>query len=56
MIRVTFTRTYEYEIDTTDEELAYKRAYEMFVNDNSRPVANTSYDDCEIEDMEDNEL
>lgn len=53
MIRVTFTRNYEYEIDTVDEEVAYKRAYEMFVSDNSCPIADTSYDDCEIEDMED---
>lgn len=46
---VVFTQTFEYEIEAEDECEAEELAYKEFESDMRHPVANTWYDDCEIE-------
>ena len=50
--RVTFTREYVYEVSAIDAEEAENIAYEKFRQRCLTPVANTSYDWVEIEELE----
>ena len=49
--RVTFTQVHTYETDAHCEEEAEKKAYKEFEKDMYYPVANTNYDDCEVETL-----
>lgn len=49
---VTFTKYYEYSVDADNEYEAKKKAIRCFEEDMSRPFADTSYDDVEVEEEE----
>ena len=53
--RVTFTQNYDYEIEAENESEAESLAYKDFESDMCYPVANTSYDECEVECLDDEE-
>lgn len=55
MKRVTFTKLYEYDIDTDDNNTAHELAYEMFKSDMLCSVGDTSYDCCEINNIDEDE-
>lgn len=48
---VTFTKYYVYEVTAESEEEAFDSAYEDFVSDMRRPIANIFYDDVEVEEV-----
>lgn len=50
---VTFVQEYYYEVEADNENNAEDLAYRKFYSDVCRPVANTHYDDVEIEELED---
>lgn len=50
--KVTFTQYYTYEVTAENEEEAFDSAYEDFVSDMRSPIANTCYDDVEVEEVE----
>lgn len=53
--RVTFTQNYEYEIETElmdffeARDEAFNKAYDEFNADMHRPIGNSTYDDYEVE-------
>ena len=53
--RVTFTQNYDYEVEAENESEAESLAYNDFESDMRYPVANTSYDECEVECLDDEE-
>lgn len=52
---VTFTRYHTYTVEAEDDDQAEKLAYKEFESDMRRPIADTYYDDVEIEEIEVNE-
>ena len=53
---VTFTQYYTYEVENnTDEDDAIEEAYELFRHEVSIPIANTHYDEVDVEEIEDDE-
>ena len=50
---VTFTKYYEYEVEAETEREAEDEARRQFVSDMMRPVADTSYDEVEVESEDD---
>ena len=53
--RVIFTQNYDYEVESENESKADSLAYKNFESDMRYPVANTSYDECTVECLEDEE-
>lgn len=53
--RVLFTQYYSYNVDAEDEQTAIDLAYDEFHSDMCCPIANTCYDDVEIEEIEEDE-
>lgn len=49
---VRFYQVFEYEIEAEDEEEAFNKAHKEFIAEMCRPIANTNYDDYEIEEVE----
>ena len=49
---VTYTQYYAYTVEAEDEDEAESLAYDMFKADMRYPVANTFYDEVEIECVE----
>lgn len=50
---VTFTKYYEYEVEAETEREAEDEARRQFVSDMMHPVADTSYDEVEVESEDD---
>lgn len=46
---VTYTQYYSYTVEADSEDEAESLAYDMFESDMRYPIANTFYDDVEIE-------
>lgn len=54
--KVTFTQQHTYEVEAQSDSEAYAKAYERFVAEQRSSVAQTWYDDVEVEcDEEDEE-
>lgn len=53
--KVYFTQYYSYEVEAEDEDAAVDLAYEDFESDMRRPIARTYYDECEVEEIEEDE-
>lgn len=49
---VTFTQYYTYEVEAKSEDEAVSKAYRQFESDMLNPVANTAYDDVDVEEVE----
>ena len=49
--RVSFTQVHSYEVEAHSEDEAENKAYKEFEKDMYYPVANTNYDDCDIETL-----
>lgn len=49
---VTFTQYYSYEVEADDEYEAENEAYKEFKADMCSPIANTHYDECEVEEID----
>ena len=52
---VTFTVYHTYDVEADDEFAAEKEALEEFEHDMCSPIADTHYDDIEIEEDEEDE-
>jgi hypothetical protein len=52
---VVYTQYYSYTVEADCEDEAESLAYDMFETDMRCPIANTFYDDIEIECVEDDE-
>lgn len=50
---VTFTKYYEYEVEAETEREAEDEARRQFVSDMMHPVADTFYDEVEVESEDD---
>lgn len=50
---VTFTQSYTYAVEATNEDEAIEMAIEEFEDEMREPIANTYYDDLFIEEVED---
>lgn len=50
--RITFIQMYSYEVEAEGDSQAENIAYKEFANDMRSPIARTSYDDIEIEELE----
>lgn len=50
--KVWFTQYYSYEVEAEDEDTAIDLAYEDFDIEMHRPIARTYYDECEVEELE----
>lgn len=53
--KVYFTQYYSYEVEAEDEDAAVDLAYEDFESDMRRPITRTYYDECEVEEIEEDE-
>ena len=53
--RVIFTQYYEYEVDANNDNEAHDKAYKELEAEMRYPVANTIYDEIEIECLDDDE-
>ena len=53
--KVIFTQHYEYEVKAKNDSEAHDRAYKEFEAEMRYPVANTIYDEIEIECLNDEE-
>lgn len=53
--KVWFTQYYSYEVEAEDEDTAIDLALDDFHSEMRRPIARTYYDDCEIEEVEEDE-
>lgn len=53
--RVIFTQYYEYEVEANDDNEAHDKAYAEFEAEMRYPVANTIYDEIEIECLDDDD-
>lgn len=49
---VTFIRYHNYEVEATSEDEAEKLAYEQFRSQMMYPIADTTYDEIEINERE----
>ena len=52
---VTFTQYYTYQVEADNEQEAEDIAYNNFKSEMRRPIANTSYDEVEIECLDEDE-
>ena len=52
---VTFTQYYSYQVEANNEQDAENNAYGLFKQEMYYPVANTSYDELEIECLDEDE-
>ena len=52
LYNVRFIQSYEYEIEAEDENEAFEKGKKEFYSDVYSPIANTIYDDYEIEEVE----
>ena len=53
--KVWFTQYYSYEVEAEDEDDAVGLALNDFCSEMRRPIARTHYDDCEVEEIEEDE-
>ena len=53
--KVWFTQYYSYEVEAEDEDTAIDLALDDFHSEMRRPIARTYYDDCEVEELEEDE-
>lgn len=53
--KVWFTQYYSYEVEAEDEDVAIDLALDDFYSEMRRPIARTYYDECEVEEMEEDE-
>lgn len=53
--KVWFTQYYSYEVEAEDEDVAIDLALDDFHSEMRRPIARTHYDDCEVEEIEEDE-
>ena len=53
--RVVFTQYYEYEVEAKNDSEAHDKAHQEFAAEMRHPVANTVYDEMEIERLDDEE-
>ena len=53
--RVLFTQYYSYEVEAEDEDTAIDLALDDFHTEMRRPIARTYYDDCEVEEIEEDD-
>ena len=53
--KVWFTQYYSYEVEAEDEDVAIGLALDDFHSEMCRPIARTYYDDCEVEEIEEDE-
>ena len=53
--KVWFTQYYGYEVEAENEDAALDLALYDFHSEMRRPIARTYYDDCEIEEIEEDE-
>ena len=53
---VTFTQYSTYEVKADNDSDAINKAYKQFVRDAMYPVANTHYDEVDIEEIEEDEM
>ena len=54
---VTFSKYYDYDVEAYNEDDAHDKAYEMYASEMRSPIADTTYDemDIECEDIEEDE-
>ena len=52
---VTFTQYSDYEVEAKTESEAIDEAYKLFRRDACYPVANTHYDEVDVEEIEEEE-
>lgn len=52
---VTFTQYHCYTVEAENEEEAEQKAYKEFQSDMRSPIAQTWYDDCDIDEVENKE-
>lgn len=52
---VTITKYHYYEVEADNEVKAEEKAIEEFETDMRRPIADTSYDEVEVEEIEEEE-
>lgn len=53
--KVWFTQYYSYEVEAEDEDVAIDLALDDFHSEMRRPIARTYYDECEVEEIEEDE-
>lgn len=53
--KVTFAQYHTYIVDATDEDKAFDDAYSEFMSDMRTPIANTWYDDVDVECYDDDD-
>lgn len=53
--KVWFTQYYGYEVEAEDEDVAIDLALDDFQSEMRRSIARTYYDDCEVEELEEDE-
>ena len=53
--KVWFTQYYSYEVEAEDEDVAIDLAFDDFHSEMCQPIARTYYDDCEVEEIEEDE-
>lgn len=53
--RVIFTQYYEYEVEAKNDDEAHDKAYKEFAAEMRYPVANTIYDEVEVECLDEDE-
>ena len=53
--KIWFAQYYSYKVEAEDEDTAFDLAYEDFDTEMHRPIARTYYDDCEVEELEEDE-
>lgn len=50
--KVWFTKYFEYDVEADSEDEATDLAYDLFCAEQRMPIANTSYDEVEVEECE----
>ena len=53
--KVLFTKYYSYEVEAESDEEAFDLAYDDFCSDMQNPLAHTGYDECQVEEIEEEE-
>ena len=53
--KVCFIQYYSYEVEAEDEDDAFDLALDDFHSEMRQPIARTYYDECEVEEIEEDE-
>lgn len=53
--KVCFSQCYVFEVEAEDEDVAFDLALDDFHSEMRRPIVRTCYDECEIEEIEEDE-